>query len=304
MAGERLIGIVDRGTLLAESIIDNTKVLHTLIADGQNKDTFLKQVVSKLGNGSTVQACFLRTIFQNIAKEGDLKVTNRRDTAMAILTDTSSSGEVSLNVAIAPLVKDNSTVVYDAYIEAVQEQTRDNDVFSGSVDALLEVGKAIAPHLNQDAQERKKIIDAWEETAEKFHTGDQPHIRSKLEEIKKAMSPNSILDLVEKLRKQGLSNPQIAKQLERKLAAIEKSASRLIAAGRIEASPKGRAVFEATIQLDSDVEQLRKQGLSNPQIAEQLGRKRTDIKESAHRLIAAGRIERLRRYRVIQRLTS
>lgn len=240
MAGERLTSIVNQGTLLAERMLDNTKVLNALIAGGQNKDTILKRVVAKLGNYPAMQACFLRTIFQNIAKEGEVEVTNRRDTAMAILTDASSSSEISLNAVIVPLVKDNSAVVHDAYIKAVQEQTRDNDAFSGSVGALLEVGKAIAPHLNQDAQERKKIIDAWEETAEKFHTEDQLHIRLKLEEIKKAMSPNSILDSqVEKLRKQGLSNPQIAKQLETKLTAIERSARRLIVAGRIERLRRG-----------------------------------------------------------------
>lgn len=76
-------------------------------------------------------------------------------------------------------------------------------------------------------------------------------------------------------------------------AYIEASASRLIAAGRIERAPKGRPVTEAVANLDTQVGKLRGDGLTNPQIAEKLGREKTDIEASAHRLIAAGRIERL-----------
>ena len=295
MTGERLTGI-DQGILLAERMLDNGEVLRTLIAGGHSKGAILQQVVSDLKHDPVGQACFLRTLFRSLASEGDLKVTNRRDTALAILTDNLNE-EVRLTQVMTPLVEANPTIVHDAYIEALQQQTRENDPFSGSVDALLAVGKAIAPHLNQDAQRRQQIIDTWERVTQQFLTVyERYQIHSRVEEIKDRMSPVTQLDSeVQQLRTQGLTNPQIAQQLGRKESDIKASAHRLIAAKRIEPAPKGRPVTEAVTQLDNQVEQLRGQGLSNAQIAEKLERKRTDIEASAHRLIAAGRIEPARR---------
>ena len=291
MTGERLTGI-DQGILLAERMLDNGEVLRTLIAGGHSKGAILQQVVSDLKHDPVGQACFLRTLFRSLASEGDLKVTNRRDTALAILTDNLNE-EVRLTQVMTPLVEANPTIVHDAYIEALQQQTRENDPFSGSVDALLAVGKAIAPHLNQDAQRRQQIIDTWERVTQQFLTVyERYQIHSRVEEIKDRMSPVTQLDSeVQQLRTQGLTNPQIAQQLGRKESDIKASAHRLIAAKRIEPAPKGRPVTEAVTQLDNQVEQLRGQGLSNPQIAQQLGRKESDIKASARRLIAAKRIE-------------
>jgi len=56
------------------------------------------------------------------------------------------------------------------------------------------------------------------------------------------------------LRAQGLTNPWIAQELGVSLTAVEQSARRLIAAGRIERAkrgPKGRR--QATIKLDNAV---------------------------------------------------
>lgn len=180
MAGEKLTGI-DQGTLLAERMLGSGEVLRGLIAGGQDKEVILRQVVSDLGNDPVGQAIFLRILLRNISMEGDATVTDRRDGARAVLTD----------ATITPLVEANRAVVIDAYIEAVQQQTRDNDLFSGSVDALLEVGKALAPIFHQArgrGRKKESIITAWEELAQQFPAEDQFHIRTELRKIEEAMS--------------------------------------------------------------------------------------------------------------------
>ena len=293
MGTERLSGI-DRGTLLAEHMLGSRKTLRALLAGGPSKDIVLQEITATLEKDPVGQACFLRIIFSNLAREGGLEVTNRRDRALAILTDTAEDGTVRLNETLTPFVQSNAPLVYEAYINGIQQQKRENDPFSGSINTLLDVGKAIAPCVLTGSQERQQVADAWERVAEQFPTlNERFHIRSRIEEIKNRISPVAQLDRdVEPLRQQGLTNPQIAQQLGRKVQDIANSARRLIADGRIEPAPKGKPISQATIQLDSQVEQLRKQRLSNSQIAERLGRKVQDIANSAHRLIADGRIER------------
>ena len=237
MGTERLSG-VDQGTLLAERMLGSRETLRALLAGGPSKDIVLQKITATLEKDPVGQACFLRIIFSNLAKEGGLEVTNRRDGYLAILTDTTEEGDVLLTEAITPLVTANPEVVFDAYLEAVTQQTKENDPFSGSIDTLFEAGKAIAPYVFTGSQERQQVTDAWQRVAERFHTIDERfHIRSKIEEIKNRISP---LDRnVEPLRKQGFSNSQIAEKLRRKKTDIEKSVRRLIAAGRIEPRKRG-----------------------------------------------------------------
>jgi predicted transcriptional regulator len=98
---------------------------------------------------------------------------------------------------------------------------------------------------------------------------------------------------VEGMRNSGLNNKEIAKELKLSQTTITRSIRRLLSAGRIE--PRKRPVNKEREQLDNQVEQLRNQGLENDQIAKQLDKKKWIIEKSAQRLLAANRIERLRR---------
>ncbi len=304
MGGERL-ATVDQGALLAESLGDRG-ILRTLLAGGREKEAISQLVVSRLEHDPIGQTSFLRTLFENLANEGKLEITNRRDAALAILTEVSGD-EVHLTKVMTPLVIANSTVVCDAYIDAVQQQTGESDIFS-AIDALLQVGKAIAPHLPQTAKARQQISKAWTQVArERSETDEQKHIRLELAKIKLSMFYYSGDSDVEELIQQGFTYFQIKEQLGREESSIRASASRLIDAGRIERrtrgghpkeDPKeerkvGRPVSQATIQLDNNVEQLRNQnpGLSGIQIAEELGVESWQVMASFTRLIAAGRIE-------------
>ena len=57
--------------------------------------------------------------------------------------------------------------------------------------------------------------------------------------------------------------------------------------------PARKSVLVA-LQLDSRVEQLKQDGKSTPEIAQELGVSRSIVNHSVHRLIAAGRIARAR----------
>ena len=103
---------------------------------------------------------------------------------------------------------------------------------------------------------------------------------------------------VARLRKAGLTNPRIAKKLGVSLQTVAHSAMRLIAAGRIERAPGGvgRPVGQTTaiIERDTKIAQLRKEGKSNAEIAQELSVSLRTVRYSAGRLIATGRIARAR----------
>src|SRR3989338_136258 len=142
MTGERLPS-VDIGFTLAEQLLSNRDTLHELRAGGKDKETILQNIVSKLDHDIVAQSFFLETLVQNIAVEGEFDVTNRRDRALAILTDTAKDGRVRVTKVMEPLVKSRSATVYRAYIEAVRQQTKENDPISGSIDTLLDLGSAL-----------------------------------------------------------------------------------------------------------------------------------------------------------------
>lgn len=191
MTGERHTNI-DRGTLLAESMLGNGEVVRKLIAGGQDKEDILQQIVSDLGEDPVGQACFLKILFQNLGREGKLEVTNRRDAALAILTDVTNDG-VRLTATIAPLVETNRAVVINAYMQAVRQQTEGNDPYAGSINALLEVGKAMVLIFRQArgrGRKKESIVSAWEELAQQFPDGEQSYIRAGMQEIEHGISPD------------------------------------------------------------------------------------------------------------------
>lgn len=193
----------------------------------------MQQAVNEIGDNPEIQKYLLKTLFQAAAIEGAQEVTDRRDGAFAILTDQ----------AIQPIMKAHSFVLHDAYIEAIGQQTVRNDSVSGSINTLLDTGKAIAPYLPHDLRSIRQIANAWEAVAGKFPTiNDQFHIRSKLEEIKQRMSPTWVIDnKVEMLRRRSsLHNEEIAQLIGEGYNAVVVSVRRLIAAGRIEPGKGGQ----------------------------------------------------------------
>lgn len=98
---------------------------------------------------------------------------------------------------------------------------------------------------------------------------------------------------VERLRKHGLKNSEIALELGIGLNEIWSSATRLIAARRIERrSPKRGEVTDVVAKRDIQIKQLINEGLNNITIAHRLGVSMSTVTTAVIRLTATGRIER------------
>jgi len=251
------------------------------------KDAILEEIVSQLNNHPESQESFIIDLFDDLAREGEGEEewvqTNRRDGACEILT----------SQAMEPIIKGNSTVVSYAYLEAISLQDRKNDPFSGSIDTLLEVGKAIAPYFPVDSGLKKKIIKAWNGVINEFLWQDEKsYMQLKLEEIEYIMSPTWILDDQVKqlvLERGNISNVQIAKELGVSPSTIGSLLKRLVATGEIESREHRRS------KQDKQIAELIKKGFSSPQIAKQLDIPLSEVKSSRQRSIKAGEIESKKR---------
>ncbi len=183
MSKEILFGRGNSGTKLAENYLRDMMVVSALIApDPYATVSIIASAVAELD--SVGQKGFLRTLFQHMASEGGIEVTNRRDAAFTILTE-----------AMTPLVKTNQPFVCNAYISAVQAQTGKNDPFCGSIYTLLEVGKAIAPYFSKGIHS-KKLITAWTPVIKEFSREgalkEKVQIHLEVEEIKERISSTDV----------------------------------------------------------------------------------------------------------------
>ncbi len=300
---------LSQGTRLANNILNNEIIQNGLFTEGKSKNLILKHIASKLDDCPGMQPDFIRTIFMNLAEEGSPEITNRRDAAFEVITDNESIRS-RLNEIMTPIIKSNQTTVFSAYIDALHQQTANNDPYAGSIYTLLEITKAIAPYLPRDYKNKQLVIEAWNKLADQFNSIEKKvHIRlniktimenmTQYKQIKKRKTSRRItaedktqLDIkVEQLRKNGMHNFEIADLINKNLSDIEQSASRLIASGRIEPHPKGKTRSEAITNLDIQVEALRNQGLRNRDIANLLNKKTKAIQNSIHRLIKTGKIK-------------
>jgi len=244
MTAERPLAM-NKGAQLAEQLLNNRDTLRILSAGGPKKEEILKDIVYKLGYDVVSQANFLIMLFESMTTEGDFDVTNRRDGALAILTDT-RDGNVRITPVMKILVRNESAPVYSAYLNAVRKQTKENDPISGSIDTLLDAGSALVRciDLSGRGQKKENILNAWQSVTVGFtDPKEQSHIHLKLRDIEVGMAHPFVEldDQVEQLRNnKSLSYPKIAQQLGESQSDIEASVRRLQAAGKIEKRTKRR----------------------------------------------------------------
>lgn len=118
----------------------------------------------------------LKLIFNNLALESDSLNTDRqniRDGALAIL----------------PLVDYRNirpNRLLSEYMQAIDSLGDDADPF-GSIDALLEAGKIITPHLPHDQISIQTISDTWSMIASRFAGDEERYISNKKQELEAAM---------------------------------------------------------------------------------------------------------------------
>lgn len=202
---------------------------------------------------------------------------------LGILTDGTGS-DVCLTETMAPIVEANQDVVFDAYVAAVGQQTKENDAFSGSVDVLLNVGKAIAPYVSEEKR-RIQIINAWNKVIEQLPSTEEQLVVSKLEDIENAM--NTFHSRVKKLRIKGWRNVDIARMLNVSRSKVARVANKLLDTEEItpqKSTPKEVAAFKAKVK------ELKTKGLSNRNIAKLLGVPTVRVTKAAWQLRKAEEI--------------
>lgn len=244
------------GTVLAKQILGSGENLGALTT-GRQDNPILQQVISQLENDPIGQACFFKTLFQNIANEGGPQTADRRNAAMAILTH-KTDDNVRLSEGINSLLKTNPTAIFRQYLNVVRGKIRrikitNEDFFSDAVGGLVDVGEAIVSSVCMPQQDKMKreIIDMWERVAEDFPAVDkQFHIHSRFEGVKSRISPDTkelfikttaqrYEDLIE-LRKQGLPNAEIRERLGISRSRLSSLLRYLIANGEIKKARRGR----------------------------------------------------------------
>jgi len=233
---------------LAESILSNSDIVTGLNRDigGSDKDAILGSIVSHLQICPENQESFINSLFSELTKEGkwvqvkkgkEVQVrggewiqTNRRDAALAILADE----------AMKPIIEVNFDIVANAYLNAINLQATENDSFSGSIDILIETGKAILPYFPQDLDFKRKVVATWRRVIERIPEGfpfgsDKAYLKLRLKEIKYAMSHHWALDneVEKKFKKGNLMTREIAEQLSSTCGMVTQSIQRLRDQNRI-----------------------------------------------------------------------
>ncbi|MBI4252694.1 hypothetical protein HY623_00720 [Candidatus Uhrbacteria bacterium] len=277
----------DRFSELTNRIFGEQKTLDALLKGGEKKEAIVAQLVSELRDDFPGQEDFVKDLSQMLAIEGDDGVTNRRDGALAVLTD----------FAFFDIIENQTAVAYQAYLDAVKQQDKDNNPFSGSIDALLEAGKIIGPFVfkanGNKYFKREKIIAAWEKVKDNFFDDDALHIERKLLKIKKSMKKNGALLLkVETLRNRKgvyLSRDEMAAMLKEPLWAIDGAIGILIYEKRVAARGRNN---EEKMAFDDRVLALKEQGMTKLAIADELGVMESPVSEALTRLYSAGRIKK------------
>lgn len=266
-----------KASMLLEQILGDETMQDTLLT-GEEKDKarIVENVCKKMVSEPTVQSAFLKMLIGTFSKENDDRDTDRRDSAYEVLNQP----------AIMDLLPDNSTVVFDSYLEAINQQTKDNDPFSGSIGSLLDAGKILAPYFPNDDLARKQLEHLWGQIARQFsYGGEREHIESGVAEIVEKMTLQGSIDArVEYFRGRKFKNKEIAGVLKVTDHVVEQSVSRLIDAGRLSTRRGTKSKH------DSEIVQLFNEGLTPDEIAANLNE---DVKT------VSWRIRQLREYGMI-----
>jgi len=286
---------IDQGTRLVKTMLGDEGRRKMLIRGDIDKNAFLSIIAGGLENDPALQVGFLHGVFATITKQEtpDPQTKQVRDSAAGVLVDFTHEG-IKIPKPVAPFVKSHRETVRDLYIHALKKQTKEKDPARGSIEALLNVGVAVAPYIRQDDMEAVEILKQWRRIENEFKPDERRFISSRVRTVigkipKEAIVDSKIRDKrVEQLKRQGLTNEQTGMWLGQATSLVDNSTRRLVAAGVIESSkPTKDPVF------DAQVEQFRNEGLSNVAIEERIGRK-TRINKATCQLLAEGKIKRLR----------
>lgn len=237
----------ERASVLVEQILGDDKKLATLVT-GTDKDraAIAVSAVTSTGDDGAVQEAFLTSLVRALAVEGDANETDRRDAAVELLKC----------AALVDILSRHSEALFDAYCEAINNQTKENDPYAGSINSLLDAGIVIAPYFPINDLARTQLTNLWSQRAKDFLRGEgREHIEEQAVRIGERMSELGSRDArVYDLRRRGLKNKEIAGLLAVKEHLVEQSVGRLIESGELVSRrlPKGDTPLVSLKTIDEE----------------------------------------------------
>lgn len=267
----------------------NPASLNALIDGGKEGMRVILSLIASIYGDPEKQQDLLIGLFLVLSREGGMEETNQRDAALFIIK----------NPLLKKLILEHSDFVYSAFCSAIERQTNRNDAYDGSVAALLDAGKSIAPYLRITTQQKKGLRAIGDNLVQKFTSSfdTRTHLQAQLEQMRERVSPDPELDLIiEDIlngSKQHMSTVQIAKKLGREHDTVRRSMLRVVAQGRIrEQSTRSEDEKEKWEKLKCEVKRLKKNNIRDEVITMLLDMRYEDVTSAISELIAEGELEK------------
>lgn len=257
------------------------QALDEIIDESEEGTTHIHDLVKAVADDHAGQEDLLKELLEALAQEGGQEETSRRDAAIVIMRQR----------PLGTFIMDHSDSVYQAYLEALDRQTPQNDPFGGSVYALLAAGMSMAPYLVLDGRKRMILKDSLSNLEKKFTRPDETaHIRSRIDALHENLSYNPRRDaIIEGLRLQGMKVGKIAGTLHIHPEIVKGTIATLIRQKRAERiKSSGRPAGSEALERDEAVRPLLRDWEDDEaqveRIANELREKKIDIRASIRRI--------------------
>jgi|GEM_PF-3862493 len=268
-----------QGANLLEQILGNKSLMLTMLTGSEkDKDAVMHASMQAVINISEAQQAFLKALIATLAREGYEDETDRRDAAI----------EIVRTPAAVDLLPSNQAVIFDAYLEALNQQTKENDPYSGSINSLLEAGVVLSPYFPQDDLSEKQLKNLFEQLSKEFtNREERQHIELFAEEILENLTIYGAQHArVKYWKKKKLKHQEIAHKIGTKVSLVDRLVERLIEDGELESRAELSAALDATVL------GLMKQGFAKREIVRETDRFDSAIEPSIKRIIDRNEIDR------------
>jgi hypothetical protein len=264
----------------AEEVFYNPELVTVLVVGKPSDRKGICESISfQLKTAPECQVPFIGALFNYLGDEGDWHQTNRRDAALAVLSDSS----------FKPILRENTKALADAYLKAVSRQGVSNDPFCGAIDSLLEASKILAPYFSKDAKIQGEITEAWRRVKNQFlehvHPKERAQLIARLRELRKRLPAIVAFDRkVKEFRKIGMNKKWIMEELRCSLFELEESPS-WERRHELRINRRIRGLTRTVAERDEEVAKLRNQTppLTNPEIEAKLNISHNQLATSVRR---------------------
>ena len=152
-------------SLELEQMLSDEQSLLTLVSQKniEAQGTLISRLIDGISRDPVKEAALLSDLFNLTAREGTGEATNRADAAMAIFWHPN----------MRSLFMRQQNLLLEKYLESVRGQSKEDDVWSGSIARLISLGEHCAPFFKRDIENVGKLNSAWGQLIEQFTNHEQ-----------------------------------------------------------------------------------------------------------------------------------